>query len=884
MPFTNPYLLNDINDAIVTVGATTIALGPLPAGATVTRTFTVVIPSSQSCGSRYDVPVSVTSSFGTVTKTITLQIGQATSQIPEGTFSSGGVSLPILDNQTTDIPITVTGTGPVGKIRASVRLNHTFDGDLVLRLVAPDGSSVILSNNRGGGGDNFGSGANDCSGTPTTFDDGAATAISAGTAPFSGSFRPDQPLSGLIGTEMNGVWKLRISDTANLDTGTAFCATLELNEQLYFCCGVPGTPIVAAAPPATLVSECSSAANGAPDPGEIVTMSFPLRNVGSGLTTNLVATLLSGGGVTSLGGPQTYGVLSPVGPAVARPFELAISSAAACGSDVVATLALSDNGTDLGTVTFTIRIGATVANTYTFSNSASIAVPAAGTSGISAPYPSNIAVSGVAGTVTGVALTIRNFSHTFPGDVDLLLVSPTGQKFIPLSDLGGSVDAVNLTITLDDTAAAALPATFVSGTFRPGNSGTGDTFAAPAPAGPYQSPATAGTATFASVFGGSNPNGTWSLYTVDDAGSDIGSIAGGWTLTIRTADPVCAVVSPPSVSGATADPAALWPPNHQMRDVTVSYDAGTDCASCTLGVSSNEPENGTGDGDTSPDFEVVDNHHVRLRAERAGNGSGRTYTITITCVNGAGTSVQTVPVYVAHDISSPQAGASFRINTPVSFAGRFRDKAGLSHTAKWTFDSLSATGAVTEPTSAKPGSVTGTYSFAEPGVYRVAMNVTDNLGKTATVTNVGGLEAILVIYDPAGGYVVGGGWYDSPSGRSTFGFNSKYHSNAKNLKGEVQLTFGAGTNFEANNLDYLTITGARAQVGGQGKLNGDGPYNFILTMIDGQTEGGGGVDRIRLKVWHKVTGQVVYDTQPGASDAANPTTAVGTGSSIVLQK
>jgi hypothetical protein len=55
-----------------------------------------------------------------------------------------------------------------------------------------------------------------------------------------------------------------------------------------------------------------------------------------------------------------------------------------------------------------------------------------------------------------------------------------------------------------------------------------------------------------------------------------------------------------------------------------------------LTVTSNEPVDGEGDGNTSPDWEVVDAHHVRVRAERAGGGSGRTYTITITSTDGAG--------------------------------------------------------------------------------------------------------------------------------------------------------------------------------------------------------------------------------------------------------
>jgi hypothetical protein len=60
---------------------------------------------------------------------------------------------------------------------------------------------------------------------------------------------------------------------------------------------------------------------------------------------------------------------------------------------------------------------------------------------------------------------------------------------------------------------------------------------------------------------------------------------------------------------------------------------------CTLSVTSNEPTNGLGDGDTPNDWEVIDAHHVRLRAERSGKGTGRTYTITVTCTDAAGNAV-----------------------------------------------------------------------------------------------------------------------------------------------------------------------------------------------------------------------------------------------------
>ncbi len=109
---------------------------------------------------------------------------------------------------------------------------------------------------------------------------------------------------------------------------------------------------------------------------------------------------------------------------------------------------------------------------------------------------------------------------------------------------------------------------------------------------------------------------------------------------------------PPVISGISVDKPALWPPNHKMVDVTVNYVATDNCGvdTCVLSVTSNEPVDGTGDGDTSPDWVVVDAHHVQLRAERSGNGSGRIYTITITCTDSANNStVRTATVAVAHN-------------------------------------------------------------------------------------------------------------------------------------------------------------------------------------------------------------------------------------------
>jgi uncharacterized repeat protein (TIGR01451 family) len=133
---------------------------------------------------------------------------------------------------------------------------------------------------------------------------------------------------------------------------------------------------------------------------------------------------------------------------------------------------------------------------------------------------------------------------------------------------------------------------------------------------------------------------------------------------------------PPTITGESASPTTLWPPNHRMQDIAVDYTAADNCPfTCTLSVRSNEPVNGTGDGDTEPDWAVVNAHHVRLRAERTGTGSGRFYTITITCTDGSGNSTsKDVAVFVAHNIVSPASGVVFKIGPAVNFTGTFWEK------------------------------------------------------------------------------------------------------------------------------------------------------------------------------------------------------------------
>jgi subtilisin-like proprotein convertase family protein len=202
---------------------------------------------------------------------------------------------------------------------------------------------------------------------------------------------------------------------------------------------------------------------------------------------------------------------------------------------------------------------ASAASAATFSNNNGITINSAaavgcGENGIAKanPYPSSIAVSGLASSISDVNVTVSGLSHTFPDDVGVLLVGPEGQKTILMTDVGGNGanPASRVNLTFDDVASSALPdeGQLVSGTYQPtrgtlfsANCSAPSSFPAPAPEGPY--------GTSLSVFNGTNPNGTWQLYVIDDTPFDAGSIT-GWSLDIST---TTADTTPPTVTNKSPD-------------------------------------------------------------------------------------------------------------------------------------------------------------------------------------------------------------------------------------------------------------------------------------------------------------------------------------------
>ncbi|NJN96401.1 MAG: S8 family serine peptidase [Anaerolineales bacterium] len=290
--------------------------------------------------------------------------------------------------------------------------------------------------------------------------------------------------------------------------------------------------------------------NGAIDPGETIRLNVSLTNAGDLIATGVSGqTTVTGGSATMLNPTSAYPDIA-VGATVTNtiPYTFAVSAAHVCGQPITFAFSSTYNLTRTLTANFALPTG--VRPTNSFTNSTNITIP---NSGVATPYPANIAVSSITGLVGKVTVTLTNLSHTFPDDVDILLVGPGGQRVILMSDAGGSLDITNITLTFDDAAAASLPDNTIitSGAYKPTNFGTGDTFPTPAPAGPYGSAL--------SAFNGTNPNGTWQLYVTDAFSPDSGSIAGGWSLTITESASVCAVPPANLAINKTVTPATATP-------------------------------------------------------------------------------------------------------------------------------------------------------------------------------------------------------------------------------------------------------------------------------------------------------------------------------------
>ena len=215
-------------------------------------------------------------------------------------------------------------------------------------------------------------------------------------------------------------------------------------------------------------------------------------------------------------------------------------------------------------------------------------------------------------------------------------------------------------------------------------------------------------------------------------------------------------------------------------------------------------------------------------------------------------------------VANPGGPYLVQVGGTVTFDGSgSSDPDGDALTYAWTV----AGGTLDDSTAVAPTFTAG----STPGVYNVSLTVTDPYGLFDTATT------SVVVYDPSGGFVTGGGWISSPAGayaddptlagKATFGFVSKYQKGASVPSGNTEFQFQvAGLNFHSTSYQWLVVNqnGTNAQFKGTGTINGTGTYGFMIRATDGSP------DTFRIQITDGDT--TVYD---------NGVQSIGGGSIVV---
>ena len=225
----------------------------------------------------------------------------------------------------------------VNKVTVSLFVTEDIDYYLTLELIAPDGTTNILSANNGiTGGQNYGLSCADSQ--RTTFDDAASTPIASAPPPFAGTFRPTQPLaifSGKSGTNVNGVWQLRATDEGVLDTAAIQCWSLFITPTLCTDGGgqCPGADMALGMIPQPAVVMA----------GNNLTFSMAVTNLGPSATTNVVVAQLLPPNATFVSASASQGTYVQSGNVV----SFSLGPMAARGTASLSTVVQpSDQGTN----------------------------------------------------------------------------------------------------------------------------------------------------------------------------------------------------------------------------------------------------------------------------------------------------------------------------------------------------------------------------------------------------------------------------------------------------------------------------------------------------------------------------------------------------------
>ncbi|MDP2339260.1 MAG: PKD domain-containing protein, partial [Bacteroidota bacterium] len=201
--------------------------------------------------------------------------------------------------------------------------------------------------------------------------------------------------------------------------------------------------------------------------------------------------------------------------------------------------------------------------------------------------------------------------------------------------------------------------------------------------------------------------------------------------------------------------------------------------------------------------------------------------------------------------------------------------------ATWNWGDGSSTPALITGTN-----LSGNHVYGQTGLYDVTLTIEDACGKTDTET-----FSYVVIYNSCDGFITGGGYINTPAGayaakptstdKSEYEFEAKYHKGALAPKGEFKFKMHSG-NFEvkSTSLDWLMVNNDQAILKGSASVNGQGGYQFIVSVLDGDITSKNGTDYLRLIVWDN-TGNVLYDNQNGDPDKASASNPISKGQVVI---
>lgn len=471
-------------------------------------------------------------------------------------------TVPIIDNTVVDgdqsllLRLFNPSTGTV-LVQSNALLTIT-DNDVGLSLssanyrVAKNGGSVVVTVLRTGP-------TNNAIGVDFNTKDGTAVApLNYTTTNGTLTFAPGQTSTNFsISIQDNNIITGDKTFSVNLLNPTGNGTLVAPSAATVTIVEVNGSLVVPAG--IALVNE-SGPVNGLVDPSETVSMYFAFRNTGGGDTTNLVATLLNSNGVINaaaaapyngVANSASYGHLTENGASASQLFSFKAN--ATNDQSIPVTFQLEDvvgaNRRQLGIGVFAVNVGS---HSLSFSNTASITILDSTNPPTKASfYPSIINVPSSAitnGNVAKATVTFVGLSHSYPDDIDALLVGPgnAAPDTLLMAAVGGPFGFNNIRLTFDD-AFPPLPneGAITTGTNSPtlGTAASEPSFYPTFPtigvANPPPGPPASGKYPLSlSVFNGMNPSGDWKLYIVDSTTLDSGAMSGGWLLNLTIGTPI----------------------------------------------------------------------------------------------------------------------------------------------------------------------------------------------------------------------------------------------------------------------------------------------------------------------------------------------------------